>query len=448
MIVSPPRTCSPGCTSSVAFAGTKTSMRDPNFINPNRSPAATSSPTESRQTIRRASMPTTCRIDHRRALVVDPDLGPLVHPRIGLVGGQEQAGVIIDTRTRPHTGTRLMCTSSGDRKIVTCSQSPGGDSSGRAGPACITRPSAGDDDDVAEGRRMAIGIAKKEGEETGRGGKRRGQAGPPHQRQRRRGHQRRRNERRRRLDRFAWVIRRPGIQKAPCARADGERRPPGRRALPPKATRRQLRGLDDACTDGGVIQPSRCRDVAGCLPFDPSTAACASSGSLLRVVRVPINNACPPIPSDDARAPDASRRADGTRRHCSATAPLLVRVCRHSSPPLLAGSEGEGVPGGRTPITRATYHPPGGVSTLAAPGVQMSSFHRMRASSTGFRSNCAASPPAEPQLCVQPQRRRVGSPHLERGACAPRRAAAASTAISNARPEPAHRASAAGSPRC
>ena len=37
-----------------------------------------------------------------------------------------------------------MCTSRSDRKIVTCCHAPAGASSGRAGPACITRPSAGD----------------------------------------------------------------------------------------------------------------------------------------------------------------------------------------------------------------------------------------------------------------------------------------------------------------
>ncbi len=46
--------------------------------------------------------------------------------------------------TRPSTGDRLMCTSIGDRKMVTCFQSPGGDQRPSLGPAIMTRPSAGD----------------------------------------------------------------------------------------------------------------------------------------------------------------------------------------------------------------------------------------------------------------------------------------------------------------
>src|SRR5262249_58305253 len=46
--------------------------------------------------------------------------------------------------TRPDTGMRLTCTSIGDRKMLTCSQSPGGDAPLVAGPATSTRPSAGE----------------------------------------------------------------------------------------------------------------------------------------------------------------------------------------------------------------------------------------------------------------------------------------------------------------
>ena len=46
--------------------------------------------------------------------------------------------------TRPDTGSRLTCTSIGDRKMLTCCHEPGGAASAIAGPATSTRPSAGD----------------------------------------------------------------------------------------------------------------------------------------------------------------------------------------------------------------------------------------------------------------------------------------------------------------
>ena len=61
MTVSPPRTRWPFVTASSHSGGTKTSIREPNFIRPMRSPVASRWPTPVRVTIRRARTPTICR---------------------------------------------------------------------------------------------------------------------------------------------------------------------------------------------------------------------------------------------------------------------------------------------------------------------------------------------------------------------------------------------------
>ena len=58
MTVSPAITRSPAVTSRSHSGGTKTSIRDPNFIRPIRWPVAISSPTDTRVTTRRAIRPT------------------------------------------------------------------------------------------------------------------------------------------------------------------------------------------------------------------------------------------------------------------------------------------------------------------------------------------------------------------------------------------------------
>src|SRR5207249_46221 len=45
---------------------------------------------------------------------------------------------------RPDAGIRFTCTSIGERKMLTCCQSPGGAALAVAAPATSTRPSAGD----------------------------------------------------------------------------------------------------------------------------------------------------------------------------------------------------------------------------------------------------------------------------------------------------------------
>ena len=61
MTVSPPRTRWPLVTVMMHSGGTNTSIREPNFIMPIRSPVASRWPGPVRVTMRRARTPTICR---------------------------------------------------------------------------------------------------------------------------------------------------------------------------------------------------------------------------------------------------------------------------------------------------------------------------------------------------------------------------------------------------
>ncbi len=63
---SPATVRSPGAATSSTWGGTKTSIREPNFISPMRSPLRTTSPGSTRVTTRRATRPTICRNTTRR----------------------------------------------------------------------------------------------------------------------------------------------------------------------------------------------------------------------------------------------------------------------------------------------------------------------------------------------------------------------------------------------
>ena len=97
-------------------------MRDPNFMRPTRSPAR-----DMLSRLHAAHDPAREHADDLPehdgcAVVVDPDLCPLIVARLRPVGRQETSGLVLDARsTRPETGVRLMCTSIGDRKIAICS---------------------------------------------------------------------------------------------------------------------------------------------------------------------------------------------------------------------------------------------------------------------------------------------------------------------------------------
>src|SRR5207247_1943627 len=57
--------------------------------------------------------------------------------------GRNRPRVYATRMMRPDAGMRLTWTSIGDRKMLTCCHAPGGAASATAGPATITRPSAG-----------------------------------------------------------------------------------------------------------------------------------------------------------------------------------------------------------------------------------------------------------------------------------------------------------------
>ena len=95
--VSPPTTCWPTLTAIATPGGTKTSMRDPNFMSPKRSPATTWVPGATRQTIRRASMPTSCRATTSRSpRRIQSSFRSFSCGRLGLVGRQELARRVLD----------------------------------------------------------------------------------------------------------------------------------------------------------------------------------------------------------------------------------------------------------------------------------------------------------------------------------------------------------------
>ncbi len=88
----------------------------------------TVSPSFTRQTMRRARMPTICRHDDGPAGSIEPDLGPLVQlAGLVLVGRQERAGMILHPASpRPPTGVRFTWTSIGDRNMLMTCHSPFG----------------------------------------------------------------------------------------------------------------------------------------------------------------------------------------------------------------------------------------------------------------------------------------------------------------------------------
>src|SRR5258708_1982075 len=136
--VSPATTCWPARTRISARTGRDTSMRDPNFIRPIRSPRASCCPSATRQTMRRASTPTICL-----TTTGSPQWSIQTSFSSFWFASSWYAGRNFPARysmrvTRPSTGVRFMCTSIGDRKIVTCCQAPGGLQRGSAGPARTT----------------------------------------------------------------------------------------------------------------------------------------------------------------------------------------------------------------------------------------------------------------------------------------------------------------------
>src|SRR4030095_2207023 len=139
---SPPRTRSPTTTFTVVPRGTIRSVREPNRISPNRSPARSGSPGWTRHTIRRATTPAICFTATRAV----PPSRLTVHRSFssdasGRYAATKRPGAYSTFFTRPAIGERLTCTSSGDRKIETRTAWPTQGSV--ASTTAITRPSAG-----------------------------------------------------------------------------------------------------------------------------------------------------------------------------------------------------------------------------------------------------------------------------------------------------------------
>ena len=133
-------------TARTADSGRKTSIRDPNFMIPNRWPRATSTPGERRQTTRRASTPTTCR-----KTTVWPPCSRRTSLRSfcgsGTLGrrpaGNAPAAELHLQHPPPDRGPVDVYVERRQEDADLLPSSPPAPRPASAGPACRTRPSAG-----------------------------------------------------------------------------------------------------------------------------------------------------------------------------------------------------------------------------------------------------------------------------------------------------------------
>ena len=165
---------------------------------------------------------------------------------------------------RPDTGERLMCTSIGERKMVTCSQSPGGAHRPSLGPAIMMRPSAGDTTRPASCGTLPLGVAEEIREEPPSSGEPGAPAVAPGRSKAGGRHQRGGDERI------------PGaIDFHDRQRSEHRRARTGGRPAP--GPRYSFSG--DSESVAGRLRGRSVRAAgAGSIPSDPSTGACASSG--------------------------------------------------------------------------------------------------------------------------------------------------------------------------
>ena len=134
----------------VHSGGRKTSIREPNFIRPIRSPgrqplARCRCGSRSGGRARRRSAGTR-RCGRRRAATARCARSGARTP-CGRRPGSCPSGRS-SRRPRPRYGERLTCTSTTERNTLTCCQSPSGATPGCGSPATITTPSAGESDVV------------------------------------------------------------------------------------------------------------------------------------------------------------------------------------------------------------------------------------------------------------------------------------------------------------
>src|SRR5690606_7092122 len=143
--VSPATTRCPFSTTTVDCGGISTSIREPNFTIPNRSPSSRRSPTFTWKTTRRATAPAICLNRTRwprgcRTPISDRSFRSL---DLGCQATRYSPGMYRTCSTVPGTGARFTWTFRGDRKIETRHAGPPINSSVAVGATSRTLPSAG-----------------------------------------------------------------------------------------------------------------------------------------------------------------------------------------------------------------------------------------------------------------------------------------------------------------
>src|SRR2546426_3344359 len=137
-------------------------MRDPNRISPYRSPRATRSPSVSQQTMRRATYPATCTHSTRCPASVSNSAATCSFASIasGRLATRNLPGLYATAFTSPAHGVRLMCTSSGLRKMLTRTARALRNRGSSAAATASTRPSPGETTRLAPSGTRRGGLRK------------------------------------------------------------------------------------------------------------------------------------------------------------------------------------------------------------------------------------------------------------------------------------------------
>src|SRR5881628_3647895 len=137
-------------------------MRDPNRISPYRSPRATRSPSVSQQTMRRATYPATCTHSTRCPASVSNSAATCSFASVasGRLATRNLPGLYATAFTSPAHGVRLMCTSSGLRKMLTRTARALRNRGSSAAATASTRPSPGETTRLAPSGTRRGGLRK------------------------------------------------------------------------------------------------------------------------------------------------------------------------------------------------------------------------------------------------------------------------------------------------
>src|SRR5438093_223570 len=137
-------------------------MRDPNRISPYRSPRATRSPSVSQQTMRRATYPATCTHSTRCPASVSNSAATCSFASVasGRLATRNLPGLYATAFTSPAHGVRLMCTSSGLRKMLTRTARALRNRGSSAAATASTRPSPGETTRLAPSGTRRRGLRK------------------------------------------------------------------------------------------------------------------------------------------------------------------------------------------------------------------------------------------------------------------------------------------------